>query len=285
MQCWHVFYGATAFSTNCLIHIYLRLPFVPFSHSPTACSPCPNGGLSAWRTPQAIGLLNYGQFASLVLIEDDLLPEPLEAATPRPGSRKKRGARPRFTVRRNREGALKKEERGHLRVEFEVELGADGCVALHCSVHMCIWVYDVFIFGSAFMLVWAYWCCSCVCVFRTNALCTVMAASYRPTRDTMSSTPRNPSSVTLWLRAHCNPSPCRALQPLPCARRHEVTMQVVEARDLSVKHGKPHAFVKVEVLTVDPAKPLYHRKTKVGWRIAYQRLPFLISSSDRADTT
>ena len=73
-----------------------------------------------------LGKLNYGQFASLVLIEDDMLPEPLEAATPRPGSRRRRGVRRRFTVRRDREGALKTEERGHVRVEFEVELGAEG---------------------------------------------------------------------------------------------------------------------------------------------------------------
>ena len=73
-----------------------------------------------------LGKLNYGQFASLVLIEDDMLPEPLEAATPRPGSRRRRGVRRRFTVRRDREGAPKTEERGHVRVEFEVELGAEG---------------------------------------------------------------------------------------------------------------------------------------------------------------
>lgn len=49
----------------------------------------------------------------------------------------------------------------------------------------------------------------------------------------------------------------------PCANRHEVTMQVVEARDLSVKHGKPHCYVKVDVVQGNATKPVFRKKTKV----------------------
>jgi len=45
--------------------------------------------------------------------------------------------------------------------------------------------------------------------------------------------------------------------------RHEVTMQVVEAKDINVKHGIPHCYIKVDVLHGDNPKPLFHVKTQV----------------------